>query len=128
MALAGMIAADRDALICDLAETYGILDYRALPARLLATLAVGLRADSRIKMLLGGVKAPADTLLAAAMVDRLSLLVWARTKDAPKGRNRPRSILSEICGENRDSVAFPTAQAFEAAWQKGGGNHGNRTG
>ena len=43
-----MMAVNRDALICDLAETYGILDCQALPALLLATLSCGLRADSRI--------------------------------------------------------------------------------
>lgn len=43
-----MLAADRDALICDLAETYRVLDYRALPVELLATLAAGLRPDARI--------------------------------------------------------------------------------
>ena len=42
MALAGMIALDQNALICDFAETYGIYNYRALPVSLLATLAVGL--------------------------------------------------------------------------------------
>ena len=34
--------------MCDLAETYGVLDMDALPARLVATLAAGLREDSRI--------------------------------------------------------------------------------
>lgn len=43
-----MLATDRDALICDLAETYRVLDYRALPVELLATLAAGLRQDARI--------------------------------------------------------------------------------
>ena len=50
MALAKMISVDRNALICDMAETYHIYDLRGLPARTLATLAFGLRADSRIKM------------------------------------------------------------------------------
>ncbi len=43
-----MLAADEDALVCDLAETYGLLDYRAHGARLVATLAVGLRPYARI--------------------------------------------------------------------------------
>ena len=43
-----MLAVDRDALMCDLAETYGILDLYAHPAQLIATLATGLREDSRI--------------------------------------------------------------------------------
>lgn len=49
-----MMAADEDALACDFAETYGILDMRQLPAGKLATLAAGLRENSRIKLHLGG--------------------------------------------------------------------------
>ncbi len=43
-----MITTNEDALICDLAETYGLLDYRAHGARLIATLAAGLRPGARI--------------------------------------------------------------------------------
>lgn len=43
-----MLAVDRDALVCDLAETYGILDMYEHPAQLIATLATGLRENSRI--------------------------------------------------------------------------------
>lgn len=43
-----MILTDEDALICDLAETYHVLDYRALPLKTAAALASGLRADARI--------------------------------------------------------------------------------
>lgn len=49
-----MIAKDEDALICDLAETYRIFDYRSLPLKTVATFSVGLRENSRIKMSLGG--------------------------------------------------------------------------
>lgn len=45
-----MVAEDEHALICDLAETYGIYDYHKLPARTVAILATGLREDSRIFM------------------------------------------------------------------------------
>ena len=50
-----MIRLDRDALICDLAETYHIYDMRSLPLQTVATLSAGLRDDSRIKMKAGGV-------------------------------------------------------------------------
>ena len=33
-----MIASSEDALVCDMAETYGVFDYRALPVPLLAKL------------------------------------------------------------------------------------------
>ena len=50
MLLADMLAKDRDALICDMAESYGVFDRWALPVTLLATLAAGLRDNSRIMM------------------------------------------------------------------------------
>lgn len=116
-----MISEDRYALVCDLAETYGIFDYRALPVNLLATLAVGLRDDSRIKMRLSGAKATRSELLMAAMVDRLSMLLWAQTEDGRNGTNRPQSVLSSIQGEDKkDSPveAFDTADAFESEWAR----------
>ena len=111
-----MIATDEEALICDLAETYGIFDYRALPLKLVATLSVGLRENSRIKMKLSGVKTSTDTMLLASAVDRLSLLVWAKTEDAQNNVNRPKSILSILTGieEESEIVTFNTAEDFEA--------------
>ena len=114
-----MLSEDKDALICDLAETYGIYDYRALPASRLATLAVGFREDSRIKMRLMGAKAPKTDLLLAAMVDRLSMLLWMKSEDGKNGTNRPPSILSVILGteqEDKAVEAFESDQDFEAAW------------
>ena len=40
MILANMIKTDEDALICDLAETYQIYDYKSLPAYMVATFSV----------------------------------------------------------------------------------------
>lgn len=114
-----MLSADRDALICDLAETYGIYDYRALPASTLATLAVGLRDDSRIKMHLIGAKITRSDLLMAAAVDRLSLLLWINSEDGKHGTNRPPSLLNSILGtdHNDNSVeTFETAEDYETAW------------
>lgn len=110
-----MIAADEDALICDLAETYHIFDYRSLPVRQAATFAAGLRENSRIRMKLAGAACPTDTLLIAAAVDRLSMLLWAKTEDARHGRNKPEMIYDRLIGrEKRDSfVAFATAEEFE---------------
>lgn len=112
-----MIAADRDALICDLAETYNILDWRALPVSMLATLSVGLRDDSRIKLHMSG-SIPCSDMLLAAAVDRLSLLVWANTKDGQNGIGQPTSILSVLLGETQDNnrAGFESPMAFEQAW------------
>lgn len=43
-----MLAFDENALICDLAETYQIYDYRSLPVFTVAALSAGLRDNSRI--------------------------------------------------------------------------------
>lgn len=48
MFLIGAVYAGEEALICDLAETYHILDYKQLPLRTVAVLASGLRQDARI--------------------------------------------------------------------------------
>lgn len=123
-----MIATDEDALICDLAETYHILNYRALPVSLLATLAVGLRETSRIKMRLCNAEMPLNSLLLAAMVDRLSVLVWAHSKDGQNGKNRPKSVLALLTGKEpeRQVMAFDTAEEWQAAKNEIlGVNHGN---
>ena len=103
-----MIETDEDALICDFAETYNILDYRALPLNLAATLAVGLRADSRIMLKITGQKIDYNTVLSAAILDRLTFLAWTKTKDAEAGRNRPESVVSKLMEEPKenDIVAF----------------------
>ena len=115
-----MLAVDRTALICDLAETYGILDYKVLPVETLAALSVGLRENSRIKMKLSGAKVKPDFLLLAAAVDRLSLLVWLKTKDAEKGRKRPKSLVEVLNGKKKESdvMAFNTAEEWERAKAK----------
>ena len=114
-----MIGADRDAVICDLAETYGIFDYRALPVEMLATLVVGLRDSSRIKMHIAGSKSAQDTLLIAAAVDRLSLIVWSMSKDAQTGENRPNMLLPVLMNgkqeeRNNSNTVFGSGEEFEA--------------
>lgn len=113
-----MIRMDEDALICDLAETYHILNYKALPAMLVASLVVGLRDDSRIKMKLSGAKAPSEIILLASIIDRLSVLVWMQTKDAQKGRNRPKSLMSLLFPKETKATVYKTGEDFEKARKK----------
>ena len=111
-----MISTDKNALICDLAETYGIYNYRALPLETLAVLSVGLRENSRIKMKLSGVTVTPDFLLLAKAVDLLGLLFWTKTEDAQKGINRPKSIVDMLTRTEKESdvLSFETAEDFEA--------------
>ena len=113
-----MISADEKALICDLAETYGIMNYRGLPPVLVATLSVGLRANSRIKMKLTGMKVPVETMLMATIADRLGLLLWQNSKDGSKNRNRPKSILEGLLDDKKDEVVvFNSGTDFANKWE-----------
>lgn len=113
-----MIRTDEDALICDLAETYHIYDYKRLPVKLVASLAVGLRSDSRIKIKLSGSKVSPDTMMMAAIIDRLNVLVWMQTKDAQKGRNRPKSLLEAVYPQETDNTSYESGEDFMKARRK----------
>lgn len=114
-----MIALDEDALVCDLAETYQIYDYRQLPLNQVAVFAYGLRDDSRIKQIMSDQIVPLETTLLASIVDRLSLSLWLQTKDGQKGVNRPASIAemlkknSKEESDERDYLVFESGEDFE---------------
>lgn len=110
-----MLEEDEDALICDLAETYGIYDYEALPVQTVASLSIGLRGESRIKMKMTGDVLTRSELLLTTIADYLALILWSRTKDGKKGRNRPKSIREAIINANKekDIVAFNSSSEFE---------------
>ena len=112
-----MIVEDESALECDLAETYRIYDYRVLTPDRVALFSVGLRENSRIKLKLSGQKYSFETLLLASAVDRLSFLVWSKTKDAENNRNRPVSIVEKLTEQEKekDFVVFDSAEDFEQA-------------
>ncbi len=113
-----MLKADEEAFICDMAETYHVLDYKALPAKTAALLASGLRDNSRIKMKISGQKAASEVLLLAAAVDRLGLLLWMNTEDGHKNRNRPKLIAEQFIESKKEIIAFETIAAFEKRRQE----------
>lgn len=114
-----MLKTDRSALVCDLAETYGIFDFKRMPASQLAVLAVGLRDESRIKMKMADARLKPDIMLLVGILDRLNVLLWTKTKDAEKGRNKPKSILAELMAEKSSDVrAFASGKDFKAEWDK----------
>lgn len=114
-----MIITDEDALVCDMAETYGVFDLYALPAELAATLAVGLRDDSRIKTKLLNMTMPLDDYLLAAIFDCVNWLRWSNTKDAQRGGTPPQSILDILTDQKEEKqeefLVFTDGNAFEAA-------------
>ncbi len=115
-----MIATDRAALVCDLAETYGIYDMRALPVSTLAVLAAGLRENSRIKMKLSGMKVDRDTLLMGMMADNLNFLAWTKTKAAQTGRDRPKSVLQALLNVEKrpEAQSYGSGDEFSSAWER----------
>ena len=113
-----MLALDEDALICDLAETYNIYDYRSLPVTLVATFSIGLRDNSRIKMKIADSKVDNETMFLASIVDRLSMLIWMQSEDGRNNTNRPKSILADLLGTTNGTKydTFQTGEDFHKAW------------
>ncbi|MDT2848759.1 DUF5361 domain-containing protein [Vagococcus carniphilus] len=127
-----MIQFDEDSLICDLAETYNIYDYKQLPVLTVAVFSCGLKEDSRIKLKLSGQNVSLETLLLAGMSDKLSAIIWLKSKDAQSGRNKPKSIVELLSANSKSSnsdgsIAFETASDYERARQEliGGDVNGN---
>lgn len=110
-----MIKLDENALMCDLAETYHIYDYRQLPASKVAVFSLGLKDNSRIKKLLSNQMVDIDRLLLAGISDKLSYLLWSKTKDGAKGRNKPKSILEMLTASKKENMqlAFNSGEEFE---------------
>lgn len=105
-------------MICDLAETYHIFNYREYSPLLVGTLVFGLRDDSRVKMALSGQKITFERLLIARAVDELAFQSWTQTKDAQRNKNRPKSILQSLMGEHKkeEYVTFETMDEFREMW------------
>ena len=109
MSLAAMLTFDRNALICDLAETYHIYDYRALPVMTLVALVSGLRPDSRIKMKMSGIAEVSSEVLLVQIFDILQLMryQWFATKKDPPPTMLADKLFDkapEVPDEKRDKV------------------------
>ena len=132
-----MLGTDEEALICDLAETYHVLNYKALPVKTVALFASGLRDSARIKMKISGQAAEDKTVLlaggggAAPMTHPagLTMLLWAGSEDGQKNRNRPKMIVPQLLGEEeKETLTFDSIESFETKRReilKKGGNYGN---
>ena len=108
-----MLGVDRDAVICDLAETYNVLDYRSLPIMLLATLAAGLHDDSRIKMKLGGLREVAPTFLAVHSADVLTMILSSLLGAKEKPTLFREIMTDKLSREN--TTGFSSIDEFEEA-------------
>ena len=115
-----MVAHHEDELICDMAETYHVFQMRELPLKTLATLAAGLSEDSRTKMAMSGSKLTRMESLLCLAVDKVSQLVWLNSKDGAAGKNRPKSLYTELTTEKpkAEHKVFASIDDFEAARKK----------
>lgn len=120
MDLALLVSRCEDELICDMAETYHVLNWRELPLKTAAILASGLPQDSRCRQKLSGQKLRILEYTQLAIIDELRLLVYSRTEDAATGKNRPKSILKEVLQQDEKprTLSFRTPEEFEARRMK----------
>lgn len=102
-------------MICDLAETYGIYDYKAEKPSLIATLAVGLPESSRIMRKFSGLSLTIDQMLLAMIEDSLNGLIWGL--GGKKHSKKPKSIFKMLMNPNEkkdELMSFRTPEEYEA--------------
>lgn len=119
------MALDEDALICDFAEYYHIYNIYEFPPEYIATLAKGLRDNSRIKLKLYGLRVDIEMLLLAHIVDNTAINIYAKTKDAIKGINKPPSfveLLSKKKETKEKAREFNSGADFDKEWRRLNGN------
>ena len=101
-----------------MAETYGVLDWRALPLVTAATLAQGLPASSRVVRALTGTSEPELELrLLAVIADRVGHIAWMFSEDGQRGKIHPPSLLAAMSGAGeREGDGYDSGEEFFAAW------------
>lgn len=118
MGLAHMLNVDRTAVVCDLAETYHIFSMEQLPMRMVATLACGLKADSRIMTKMAGVKvSPPLLLLGALIVDEIRALRFGLVGDKSTKPVFVTDLMADGLPE-KELKGFSTVKDYEEARRK----------
>jgi len=104
-------------MVCDLAQTYHILNYKELSPEMVAALVLGLGNDSRVKMKLSNRVITTQETLLAIIADSAQFLAWSKTKDAKRGHYKQKSILKILQGEydkpKEELQSFKTVEEFE---------------
>ena len=92
-----------------------MLDWRALPLRLAATLAAGLPEDCRSISSIKGRAVPFKTELLAYAADRLTQILWWLHSDT----STPPSVVADLNGQSREDrsgvQSYDSPEEFEAA-------------
>lgn len=122
-----MIGIGEDLLICDFAETYRIYDYKQLPVKYAATLAVGLRDNSRIKMEMAKTKGTFEERMLTMIFDVLNIIKYLHTQDGYDGVNQPERIYPVLFDKNYKPkeekniyMRFKSGEDFKRAWNNNG--------
>lgn len=110
-----MIVADEDALICDFAQYYYVLDYRALPARLAATLAAGLPEDARSMRRRSNMNVSMGLAILSMIYDCTNWLCWTHTRDGQKNANRPKLLYDQLCGIKTEQHTMEKSMSFSSS-------------
>ena len=121
MSLGYILNQYEDEVICDLLEVYHILDYKSLPASLVATLVLGLRHDSRVMLAISEKRLSLDQMALIGIWDCLKWIQWSKTKQASEGSEAPTPLLSLFIDgpeEQPETIGFESGEAFMEAWAK----------
>lgn len=112
-----MLAFDRNAVICDLAEVYHIYDYHGVPVSLLGTLVSGLGPDSRIGMKLSGRKASMDTIMLVNICDILVAYIYSWSDKS--NQKRPDPMAPRFFDQDpikKKPHGYSSGEEFKKAW------------
>ena len=116
MTLAAMVSIYENEFICDMAETYHVFDYEALPVDLLVVLACGLRDNSRTKLKISGVKHIPLELVIPQIFDQILLL-----RCGLSGQKKVPTLMTEFMTQEdkpSESVSFKSGSDFMDQWNR----------
>jgi len=65
--------------------------------------------------------------LLAIIADRLGWLIWAKTKDGQRGRNKPKSIYEEMTKKKEKETSSLTIEELEEKFRQRRENNGKQT-
>lgn len=106
-----MTVTDKDAVICDFLQYYGITDTEGFTVERQATLACGLPLESRIMRKMSGNRLTTTETLLAALIDSVNmfryLFVCSKLRHRPQ---KPDSVLDKLTGKEET----PQCRGFDS--------------
>lgn len=105
-------------MICDLAETYHIYDWRRVPVSLLGILVAGLSYNSRVALAERGEDFPLETMFLASANDSINAILYGLFM---KKHDRPISFVDKLLKEqkrDKDIKIFRSGEDFMKARAK----------